>query len=75
MGRVAAIGEGVRISGFALSGVLVLPADQPGEATSRWDSLPPDIDLVILTPAAAAEVGESTDGPRHEGPLQVVMPP
>jgi vacuolar-type H+-ATPase subunit F/Vma7 len=70
MARVAAIGESVRISGFTLSGVLVLPADSPGEASDRWASLPGDVDLVILTAAAASEVGE--DGER---PLRVVMPP
>jgi len=49
MGRVAAIGESVRVQGFALAGVLVLPGEGPEEARASWGGLPSDVDVVILT--------------------------
>ena len=70
MGRVAVIGEGVRVSGFALAGALVLPAETDVEVRSQWASLPDDVDVVILTDAAARQVGVP-----DRGPLRVVMPP
>jgi vacuolar-type H+-ATPase subunit F/Vma7 len=69
MGRIAVIGESVRVQALALAGVLVLPGDEPDQCRSHWRELPADVDLVILTPEAAAAVGESS------GPLQIVMPP
>jgi vacuolar-type H+-ATPase subunit F/Vma7 len=70
MGRIAAIGEGVRVRGLALAGVLVLPADDPPQARSRFAELPGDVDLVILT-ASAAQALEPGAG----RPLRIVMPP
>lgn len=70
MGRVAAIGEAVRVQGFALAGVLVLPGDGPAEAQASWASLPSDVEVVILTPGAAAALAVS-----RPGPLTVVLPP
>ena len=40
MGRVAAIGEAVRVQGFALAGVLVLPGDEPAAVRASWAALP-----------------------------------
>ncbi len=70
MGRIAAIGEGVRVRGLALAGVLVLPADDPPQARSRFAELPADVDLVILTPHAAQALE-----PGAGRPLRIVMPP
>lgn len=70
MGRVAAIGETVRVQGFALAGVLVLPGDDPRQCRASWAGLPPDVDVVILTPMAAQQVPAVASGP-----LRVVMPP
>ena len=69
MGRIAAIGESVRVQALALAGVLVLPGDGDEESRTSWRELPPDVELVILTPEAAAAVGDGT------GPLRIVMPP
>jgi vacuolar-type H+-ATPase subunit F/Vma7 len=69
MGRVAAIGEAIRAQGFALAGVLVLPGDTPDDARASWASLPPDVEVVILTPHAAAALPAT-----RAGPLTVVMP-
>jgi vacuolar-type H+-ATPase subunit F/Vma7 len=69
MGRVAAIGEDVRVQGFALAGVLVLPGDTPADARASWAALPADVDVVILTPSAAEALTAA-----RAGPPRVVMP-
>ena len=70
MGRVAAIGEAVRLQGLSLAGVLLLPCEGPAEVRSTWADLPEDVEVVILTPRASAALG-----PHRTGPLTVVMPP
>jgi len=70
MARVAAIGESVRVQGLRLAGVIVLPAEGPEEARANWESLPPDVTVVVLTPRAAAAL----DGDLRTR-LTVVMPP
>lgn len=71
MGRVAAIGESVRVDGLTLAGVLVLPAEDAIAVRARWAELPDDVVVVILTAQAAAALPEHGDPP----PLNVVMPP
>ncbi|MGB8385023.1 MAG: hypothetical protein WCG47_27925 [Dermatophilaceae bacterium] len=70
MGRVAAIGESVRVEGLGLAGVLILPGDDPEEVRSSWAALPTDVAVVVLTPSAA----EVLDDERLAR-LTVVMPP
>jgi vacuolar-type H+-ATPase subunit F/Vma7 len=70
MGRIAAIGESIRVQGFALAGVLILPGDDPEAVRVSWSSLPADVEVVLLTPRAA----DALD-PDASGPLTVVMPP
>ncbi|MEU9390323.1 hypothetical protein AB0D86_10000 [Streptomyces sp. NPDC048324] len=73
MGHIAAIGEPLRILGLASAGVLLRPAEGPDAARDAWRDLPPDVDLVLLTPAAAGALGpEAVDG---QEPLVAVMPP
>jgi vacuolar-type H+-ATPase subunit F/Vma7 len=82
--RVAVIGEGVRVQGFALAGALVFAAEDPGGAHAAWRSLPPDVEVAVLTPNAAAWLRDalSPDAsgrargalPRRPGVLTVVMP-
>ncbi len=83
--RVAVIGEGVRVQGFALAGALVFAAEDPGAARAAWRSLPPDVEVLVLTPGAAAwlrdalgrggtEPGREGSLPRRPGVLTVVMP-
>lgn len=52
MSRAAAIGEDVRLAGYALAGVEVLAAGDEVEALAAWDRLPGDVACLILTPAA-----------------------
>ena len=73
MSRAAVIGEAVRVQGYALAGAIVYPAEDADQARASWRSLPPDIAVVILTPRAAAWLGEAPR--RREGLLPVVMPP
>ncbi len=68
MGRIAAIGQSVRVQSLALAGVLVLPGDDADQSRASWLGLPADVDLVILTPEAAAAVDDDS------GPLRIVMP-
>ncbi|MCF4136745.1 hypothetical protein L1856_07535 [Streptomyces sp. Tue 6430] len=79
MGRVAALGERSRMAGLALAGAVVLPADDPEAVRRAWRGLPDGVDLVILTPAAAAALHRDLDrdpatatGRRR---LTTVMPP
>jgi vacuolar-type H+-ATPase subunit F/Vma7 len=72
-GRVAALGEELRVQGFGLAGALVVAADTPEAAGAAWQDLPADVTLVILTPDAARFLAERLPG----GPpdrLTVVMP-
>lgn len=70
MARVAAIGESYRVEGLRLAGVLVLPGEGGSEVRTSWASVPDDVSVVILTPAAA----EALEPVRHAR-LTVVLPP
>lgn len=71
MGRIAALGELVRIQGFGLAGVLTVPAEDPDATRAAWAGLPPDVSAVILTRAAAEALGpQAVDGDR----LVAVLP-
>jgi vacuolar-type H+-ATPase subunit F/Vma7 len=57
----AAIGEHVRVAGYALAGVQVHAAEDPAEACAAWERLPDDVTCVILTPAAHAALDGRLD--------------
>jgi vacuolar-type H+-ATPase subunit F/Vma7 len=72
MGRVIVLGEPARVVGYALAGALAIEAE--GEEVARaWASLPPDISLVVLTPAAAQALGAATLAEPRDA-LIVTMP-
>jgi vacuolar-type H+-ATPase subunit F/Vma7 len=73
MARAAVIGEATRTAGFSLVGATVLPAETQDEVRAAWLSLPADIAVVVLTPSAAAWLGEAPGS--RPGALSVVMPP
>lgn len=56
-GRIAALGESVRIGGYGLGGALLLPADTPVQVRRVWRELPDDVVFVLLTAAAATTLG------------------
>lgn len=72
MGRLAIIGEQTTVVGFALAGALVLTAEDESAVRAAWDGLPDDVDVVILSSAAAAGLGPARTG--RSTPLRVVMP-
>ena len=72
MGRLAVIGELTAVTGYQLVGALVLPADDDAAVHAAWASLPDDVEVVILSAAAAPAVADvRTD---RSAPLRVVMP-
>ncbi len=71
MGRIAVLGESVRVQGYALAGAVPLVAESPEEVWRAWSGLESDVDLVVLTPAAAAALGETVR--QRRVPLTVEM--
>jgi vacuolar-type H+-ATPase subunit F/Vma7 len=72
MPRVAMIGEEPRIRGFRLAGAIIAPAADPAAAREAWRSLPADVAVVVVTPAAAAWLSDELA--RRPEVLPVVMP-
>lgn len=54
MGRIAALGDGRRIQVLAIAGVEPHSATSADEAVAAWQSLSPDVAVLILTSEAAA---------------------
>ncbi len=71
MGRVVALGESVRVQGYALAGAIPIAAESPEEVRRAWSNLPPDVDLVVLSAAAALVLGDEVHHQRL--PLTVEM--
>ena len=63
----------MRTAGFALCGAVVMTAETAQEARAAWHALPADVAVLVLTPRAAAWLGEAPQ-PRRDV-LVVVMPP
>lgn len=72
VGRVAVIGEQTAVSGYALAGVLVLPAEDDAAVRGAWSGLPDDVQVVILTARAARTLGNVRTAKLL--PFTVVMP-
>jgi len=71
-GRIAALGEDARIAGFALAGVPTVRAETADAVRRAWAELPADVVLVLLTPTAAAALGDVPRG--SAGRLTAVLP-
>lgn len=69
MGIVAVLGEPPRVEAWALAGAVVVAAAGPDDVRRAWDALPPDVEVVILTPAAAGVLGTAV-----QDRLVVVLP-
>jgi vacuolar-type H+-ATPase subunit F/Vma7 len=59
-GRVAVVGEQLRIEGYALAGAEVCAAESTAEVLHAWDSLPDDVVVVVLTSRAAAALAAAS---------------
>lgn len=66
------IGEHAAVSGYALAGVLVLPAEDDDAVRGAWSRLPGDVQVVILTDRAARSLGDVRTAALL--PFTVVMP-
>ena len=75
MGRVAAIGEEVRVQGLALAVPWCSPVRTPTPSRAGWVSLPPDVTVVVLTPGAAAPWVPPAGRPSDRGDAPVTPPP
>lgn len=69
MGAVAVIGDPVLVRGWELAGVRVCDGADP---LSAWRGLAPDVDVVLLTEEAAAQLAAELAGVTW--PLVVVIP-
>jgi vacuolar-type H+-ATPase subunit F/Vma7 len=54
MSRVVAIGNELRLAGYALAGAEVRHAASPAETLAAWESLAEDAGVLVLTPEAFA---------------------
>ncbi len=72
VGSVAVIGEETAVSGFALAGALVLPAEGEDAVHRAWSNLPDDIQVVIVTAQAARQLGDARTAKLL--PFTVVIP-
>jgi len=73
VGRVVVLGESLVVAPFALAGAITFPADDPDSVRGRWEALPDDTSVVILSPAAATALGALPAG--RPDLLTVTMPP
>jgi vacuolar-type H+-ATPase subunit F/Vma7 len=71
VGAVVVIGELALVAGYAMAGATIMPARGPDAVRRAWEDLPSGTGLVILTAAAAAELGGRLD---EADPLTAVMP-
>jgi vacuolar-type H+-ATPase subunit F/Vma7 len=67
--RIAVVGEPPRVDGWVLAGALVVGATGGDEVRRAWSGLPDDVEVVVVTPAAARLLGDRI----HER-LAVVLP-
>lgn len=58
MSRIAVLGDPPRVDGWALAGALVVPAVAADEVRRAWDGLPGDVEVVVVTPTAAEQLGD-----------------
>jgi vacuolar-type H+-ATPase subunit F/Vma7 len=72
MGTLVAIGEPVRVRGFALAGAVVLVAEDAEAVRAAWRSRPDSTDVVILSPMAAVALENEMRQPA--APLIAVLP-
>lgn len=70
MSTIAVLGAGHRVEGFALAGAIVFDAADSDSVRDAWASLPDDVAVVVLTPAAADALADVVQA----RPLRVVLP-
>jgi hypothetical protein len=69
---VVALGEEMRVRGYALAAARVVTALRPEDVIIAWESLPPGVTFLLLTPMArAALAGRLEERPQL---LHAVLP-
>jgi vacuolar-type H+-ATPase subunit F/Vma7 len=63
MSRIVAIGEELKLAGYALAGVEVVAADGPEAIQAAWNRLGTDVGLVLVTAEAACGLPELAGRP------------
>jgi hypothetical protein len=61
-GRIAVVGEESEIGVYRGTDVLLYVAEDPDAVLAAWRSLPADIDVVIVTAAAATCIDAAPEG-------------
>ncbi len=56
--HVAALGSWSRVAGFQLAGAHAIAARDDADVLAAWEELPDDVELLVLTPAAARALGD-----------------
>lgn len=69
---VVALGDPVRVRGWALAGARVVPATTRQQARDAWSQLPDTVTLVVADPLIADSLDDLLS---PEGPLLAVLPP
>ena len=72
MRTVVGIGEEGALTGFTLTGVPVITAENDSEIIAAWDDLDDDVGLVILSARASEVLRADLEGRTDR--LSVVMP-
>ncbi len=72
MPQIAGLGELSRLEVYRLAGVAVLAAETDDDVRTAWQSLTEDTLVVLLTPRAAAALGNAVAEPGV--PMTVVLP-
>lgn len=72
MSQVAGVGELSRLEVYRLAGVGVLAAETDDDVRTAWQSLTEETLVVLLTPRAAAALGNALAEPG--APMTVVLP-
>jgi vacuolar-type H+-ATPase subunit F/Vma7 len=67
-----ALGEYALVKGYALVGVVIIPAETPDDVRRAWQQIGNSVSVVIVTPRAARALGNALADP--SSPLSVVLP-
>jgi hypothetical protein len=70
--RVVAIGNELRLAGYALAGAEVRPAATSAVTIAAWESLDDDTGLLLLTPEVFSELEARL--PERNGLVWAVLP-
>jgi vacuolar-type H+-ATPase subunit F/Vma7 len=62
VGRIAVVGEESEVAVYRGTEAMVYAAEDPDAVRAAWRSLPDDVDIVIVTAAAATCIDSTPEG-------------